>query len=122
MQFNNNNGILNQIKINHHATISPGFYFTYFNLYLVYIGIKKSKPLPTPIIRVDTINISTGQELILKFYNEKEEMVLQFQSEDYILENQKPGSGIWYKGENFEVRGKGKEITVYQDGKLLFKK
>lgn len=100
----------------------------YFLNYLVLLAIciscvtksKKSKPVPTPIIRIDTINSSTGQELILKFYNEKEEMVLQCQGEDYILKNQRPGSGIWYKGENFEVRGKGKEIEIYKNGELMF--
>ncbi len=102
----------------------------YFSGYLLLISIciscvtesEKSKPLQTQKTITDTISSSTGQELILKFHNDNEAMVLQFQNEDFVLKNQKPASGIWYKGESFEVRGKGKRIEVYKNGKLIFKK
>lgn len=101
----------------------------YFLSYLLLLSIciscgnesGKSNHLPTEKI-IDTISGSSGQEIVLEFYTKKEEMVLLLENKKYVLKTQKPGSGIWYKGESFEVRGKGEEIEVYKNGKLMFKK
>ena len=36
--------------------------------------------------------------------------------------DKKPASGIWYKNDHYELRGKGEEIELTKDGKTVFKK
>ncbi|WP_236027570.1 MliC family protein [Gelidibacter pelagius] len=41
--------------------------------------------------------------------------------EQIELEGQNPASGIWYKNDHYELRGKGNDIELKKDGKLVFK-
>lgn len=41
--------------------------------------------------------------------------------EQIELIGQKPASGIWYKNDQYELRGKGEEVELTKDGKTVFK-
>lgn len=36
------------------------------------------------------------------------------------LQGQTPGSGIWYKNDQYELRGKGEEVKLTKDGEVVF--
>ncbi len=37
------------------------------------------------------------------------------------LQGQKPASGIWYKNDHYELRGKGANFELTRDGETIFK-
>lgn len=41
--------------------------------------------------------------------------------EQIELQGQTPASGIWYKNDQYELRGKGEEVQLTKDGKVIFK-
>ncbi|HUH28436.1 MliC family protein [Gelidibacter sp.] len=41
--------------------------------------------------------------------------------EQIDLQGQNPASGIWYKNDQYELRGKGDHVEFKKDGKILFK-
>lgn len=40
--------------------------------------------------------------------------------EQIELEGQNPASGIWYKNDHYELRGKGENVVLTKDGKIVF--
>lgn len=61
-----------------------------------------------------------GKKLELIFNNTKGTTTLNFDGETIELVAQKSASGIWYKNENYELRGKGNDIELKKDGKIVF--
>mgnify|MGYP000886443310 FL=1 len=41
--------------------------------------------------------------------------------EQIELVGQKPASGIWFKNDHYELRGKGESVELTKDGKTVFK-
>jgi len=73
----------------------------------------------------DGINKTTsinqdGKKLELIFNNIEGTATLNFNNETIELISQKPASGIWYKNEQYELRGKGNDITLKKDGIVIF--
>lgn len=62
-----------------------------------------------------------GTALEMSFDNDKNEASIDFKGENLVLEGQKPASGIWYKNDHYELRGKGEELELTKDGKSVFK-
>lgn len=63
-----------------------------------------------------------GQTLDLTFNNTTNEVKAYLDGGDQIeLVGQKPASGIWYKNEHYELRGKGNNLELKKDGELVFK-
>ncbi|MDH6250668.1 membrane-bound inhibitor of C-type lysozyme [Chryseobacterium sp. H1D6B] len=69
-----------------------------------------------------TATDSNGQKLDMKFNNTKDTATLIFNGETIELAGQKPASGIWYKNDHYELRGKGESVELSKDGKVVFKK
>ncbi|MBK7110134.1 MAG: MliC family protein [Bacteroidetes bacterium] len=74
---------------------------------------------------VDDIVTSTftdkdGKKLELTFNNTKGTATLSLNGETIELVAQKSASGIWYKNENYELRGKGNDIQLTKDGNVIF--
>ena len=44
-----------------------------------------------------------------------------FEVETFELLQEKAASGIWYKNDTYELRGKGEEVELTKDGKVVFK-
>ncbi|MFP7655850.1 MULTISPECIES: MliC family protein [Chryseobacterium] len=65
---------------------------------------------------------SSGKTLEMTFNNTKNTATVVFNKETIELQGQKPASGIWYKNDHYELRGKGEEIELTKDGKVVFKK
>lgn len=63
---------------------------------------------------------STGNKLDLAFDNVKDIVTISFKGETAELTSEKPASGIWYKNEHFELSGKGNDIQLMKDGKVIF--
>ena len=61
-----------------------------------------------------------GEKLELLFNNMEGTATLNFNNETIELISQKPASGIWYKNEKYELRGKGNDITLKKDGIVIF--
>lgn len=72
----------------------------------------------------DMVSVSStdknGKKLDLLFNNSKGTLTLQFNGETIELTQQLSGSGIRYKNEQYELRGKGNDIELKKDGIVLF--
>ncbi|ASW76175.1 hypothetical protein CJF12_19140 [Chryseobacterium piperi] len=68
-----------------------------------------------------TAKDKSGKVLDMSFNNTKNTATLVFNGETIELEGQKPASGIWYKNDHYELRGKGEEIELSKDGNVIFK-
>lgn len=62
-----------------------------------------------------------GTSMEMSFDNDKNEASLDFNGERLVLQGQRPASGIWYKNDHYELRGKGEELELTKDGKSIFK-
>ncbi|MFB9057967.1 MliC family protein [Mariniflexile ostreae] len=103
-------------------------------LVLVFLGACKqsAKQESTEIPRPDTVEsvadeITTststnkdGKKLELVFNNTKGTVTLSFDDETIELISQKPASGIWYKNNRYELRGKGNDIVLRKDENIVF--
>ncbi len=61
-----------------------------------------------------------GQQLNMTFNNTKGTATLDFNGETIELVQERAASGIWYKNENYELRGKGDDIQLTKDGTVVF--
>lgn len=64
-----------------------------------------------------------GQTLDITFNNTTNLAKVYLNGGDEIeLVGQNPTSGIWYKNDHYELRGKGENVELTKDGKTIFKK
>ena len=61
-----------------------------------------------------------GKKLELTFNNTKGTVTLNFNGETSELVAQKPASGMWYKNDQYELRGKGNDLELKKDGNVVF--
>lgn len=61
-----------------------------------------------------------GKTLTLTFNNTEGTTTLEFNGETIELFAEKAASGIWYKNDQYELRGKGNDIELKKDGKVVF--
>lgn len=62
-----------------------------------------------------------GNNLEMSFNNTKDTATVIFNGETIQMNWQKPASGIWYKNESYELRGKGDDIELTKNGEIIFK-
>ncbi|TAG11854.1 MAG: hypothetical protein EAZ35_11160 [Sphingobacteriia bacterium] len=62
----------------------------------------------------------TGQSLEMIFNNTKDIATLVFKGDTIQLAQQRSGSGIWYQNNQYDLRGKGDDIELSKDGKIIF--
>ena len=63
-----------------------------------------------------------GKTLEMTFNNTKNTATISLNSGERIeLAGQKPASGIWYKNDRYELRGKGEKVELTKDGQTIFK-
>lgn len=63
----------------------------------------------------------TGKKLVIIFNHTKNIATLKLDNETIELNRQRAASGIWYKNENYKLRGKGDKIELQKKGKIVFK-
>ena len=79
-----------------------------------------------PVEKIDNDIVSTTstdtdrKKLELTFNNAKGTTTLNFNGETIELIAQKSASGMWYKNDHYELRGKGNDIELKKDGKVVF--
>lgn len=61
-----------------------------------------------------------GKELKMRFNNTKGTATLEFEGETIKMDQQRAASGIWYKNDQYELRGKGNDIQLTKDGTVIF--
>ncbi|WP_419870129.1 MliC family protein [Chryseobacterium sp. CT-SW4] len=67
-----------------------------------------------------TAKDKSGKTLEMSFDNTKHTATVVFEGETINLDDQKPASGIWYKNDHYELRGKGEQVELTKDGKVVF--
>ena len=72
-------------------------------------------------IVITTSTSKDGEKLDISFNNTKGTATLNFNGEVIELTQEKAASGIWYKNGSYELRGKGNDIELKKDGKVVFK-
>lgn len=69
-----------------------------------------------------TIKNKEGQTLDMTFNNSTNQARVYLNGGEQIdMQGQNPASGIWYKNEHYELRGKGEQVELTKDGKTIFK-
>lgn len=63
---------------------------------------------------------ANGNKLESTFNNTKGTATLNFNGETIEMKAEKAASGIWYKNENYELRGKGNDIQLTKNGTVVF--
>lgn len=71
-------------------------------------------------IVVNTSIDEEGRKLEQSYNNTKGTVTLNFEGETIVLDQQRSASGIWYKNENYELRGKGNDVELKKNGKVIF--
>lgn len=72
------------------------------------------------IVKTSVLN-KDGKTLEMVFNNTKGTATLNLNGETIKLNSEKPASGIWYKNEDYELRGKGNDIELQKNGEVVFK-
>ncbi len=71
-------------------------------------------------IVTNTLTDKDGRKLEMKFNNTKGIATVNFNGKTIELNQERAGSGIWYKNDTYELRGKGNDITLTKDGNIVF--
>lgn len=86
-----------------------------------------SQPAATPAattkdnIVKSTAKDSSGKTLDMSFNNADDTATLVFNGETIVLKGQEAGSGILYKNDHYELSGKGEQVQLSKDSKVIFK-
>lgn len=62
-----------------------------------------------------------GKSIDMTFDNSKNTATIVYEGETIELKGQPTGSGIHYKNDHWDLRGKGLENQLLKDGKVVFK-
>ena len=68
----------------------------------------------------ESLTNKEGETLNMSFDNSEGTATLNFKGETIHLDQQRSGSGIWYKNDQYELRGKGHDISLKKDGDVFF--
>lgn len=71
------------------------------------------------IVKMNYTN-NDGQNLEVSFNNMNGTATFNFEGEVIELNQQKAASGVWYKNDQYELRGKGNDIELRKDGDVVF--
>jgi len=72
------------------------------------------------IVKAKSTN-AEGKTIDMSFDNSKNTATIVYEGETIELKGQPTGSGIHYKNDHWELRGKGLENELSKDGKVVFK-
>jgi membrane-bound inhibitor of C-type lysozyme len=78
-----------------------------------------TQPATDEIVACSLVD-AEGVRLELSFNNTNGTAHLTFKGEVLTLVEQRPASGIWYKNDRYELRGKGKAVELRKDGAVVF--
>lgn len=100
---------------------------------LVLIACKESPKQETTKVQETEISTSVKDDFVTTTYVNKEAKELEvvynntqstatfvFDGETVELEQQQSASGVWFKNDTYELRGKGNDIELIKDGEVVF--
>ena len=61
-----------------------------------------------------------GEKMECIFNNTKNTATIIFQNDTIQLDDMQPASGIWYEKDGYELRGKGTDVALSKNGKVIF--
>lgn len=74
------------------------------------------------VIVTSSLTNKEGHTLDMTFNNTTNTAKIYLNGGEQIdLVGQKPASGIWYKNDQYELRGKGENLKLAKDGEIIFK-
>lgn len=71
------------------------------------------------LIKISKVD-ADDNSLDMTFDNVRGVATIKFNGDTAQLTSQKPASGIWYKNDVYELRGKGNDLTLTKNGKVVF--
>ena len=77
------------------------------------------EPVADDIVRT-TSTSKDGKTMDLAVDNANGKATVNLNGETIELMQEKSASGIWFKNENYELRGKGNDLLLTKDGKVIF--
>ncbi len=80
----------------------------------------ESVETPSDDIVISTSTSKDGKELKMRFNNTKGTATLEFEGDTIEMKAERAASGIWYKNDHYELRGKGNDIQLTKDGTVVF--
>lgn len=83
------------------------------------VDVVTTETVPSDLNTVTTTDKS-GKTLEVTYDNAKDIATINFDGQTSELKSQKPASGIWYKNDTYELRGKGNDIELKKDGVTVF--
>lgn len=81
--------------------------------------IEKATELTDDIVEITSTG-KDGKQLKMAFNNTKGTATVNLNGETIELVQERAASGIWYKNDIYEFRGKGNDIELKKDGKIIF--
>jgi frataxin-like iron-binding protein CyaY len=82
--------------------------------------LDRLNPSPESEIIHATLKNKSGQSITIDFDNIKNIATVNINNEKIIMNGQKPASGMWYTKDDYELRGKGDQITLTKGEKTIF--
>lgn len=67
-----------------------------------------------------SVTNAAGEKIDITYDNMNATATVMYNGETVVLPSQKPASGVWYKNDNYELRGKGNDLTLTKDGKVIY--
>ena len=67
-----------------------------------------------------SLSNESGKKLDMVFNNTKGVVTINFEGDEAELKEEESASGIWYANANYELRGKGNNIVLKKNGKIVF--
>lgn len=84
-------------------------------------GATSPTPTPSPgtapAIITARYRCTDGTDLVTRFDNDADTATLRIGTVRAVLRDQLPASGIWYRGQGYELRGKGRNADLSRPGK-----
>ncbi len=68
----------------------------------------------------DSVMDQNNKKMLMTFDNSKNIVIIELNGEKIELISKRPASGIWYANDNYELRGKGKQVELLKDEKVIF--
>jgi membrane-bound inhibitor of C-type lysozyme len=75
--------------------------------------------IPDEIVKSSSID-KEGKRLEMTFNNTKNIATFNFNGETIEMVEQITASGMWYKNDHYEFTGKGNDVELTKDGKVVF--
>ena len=82
--------------------------------------IENTEATTTTESTVTSLLDKDGRKLEIHYDNTNGMATVTFDGETIEMKQEKAASGVWFKNDSYELRGKGNDLTLEKDGKVVF--